>query len=201
MHGDKMDFNQFADQYIDRLKTALDRFDGKAFGEMVQRLLDTYSRGAQIFVMGNGGSGSTASHLACDINKGCCIDLDKKFKMICLNDNLPTLLALANDLSYEAVFEEQLKNFFNPGDLVIGISGSGNSENVLRAIGFAARNGGQTIGWSGFGGGRLAGMVDLPFVVASNDMQQVEDAHMVVAHMIMQSVHAALHQGAATVTC
>jgi D-sedoheptulose 7-phosphate isomerase len=201
IRGEEMDFDKFADQYIDRLKKVMDQFDGKAFAKMVRQLLDTYSRGAQIFVMGNGGSGSTASHLACDINKGCCIDLEKKFKMICLNDNLPTLLALANDLSYEAVFEEQLKNFFNPGDLVIGISGSGNSENVLRAIGFAGRNGGRTIGWSGFGGGRLAGMVDLPFVVESDDMQQVEDAHMVVAHMIMQSVYAALHQGATTVAC
>jgi D-sedoheptulose 7-phosphate isomerase len=196
-----MDFDQFAGQYINRLKTVMEHFDLKAFGKMVRALLDTYSREAQIFVMGNGGSGSTASHLACDINKGCCIDLEKKFKMICLNDNVPTMLALANDLSYDVVFEEQLKNFFNPGDLVIGISGSGNSENVLRAIGFAAQNGGRTIGWSGFGGGRLAGMVDLPFVVDSHDMQQVEDAHMVVAHMIMQSVFAALHREDATLTC
>ncbi|MEJ2158536.1 MAG: SIS domain-containing protein, partial [Desulfobacteraceae bacterium] len=144
-----MDYNQFADQYIDRLKKVMDNFDLNAFDKMVRLLLDAYSRGAQIFVMGNGGSGSTASHLACDINKGCCIDLEKKFKMICLNDNVPTMLALANDLSYESVFEEQLKNFFNPADLVIGISGSGNSENVLRAIRYAAQNGGRTIGWSG----------------------------------------------------
>ena len=196
-----MDFNQFAHQYLNRLKTVMDNFDLNAFGKMVHTLLDAYSRQAHIFVMGNGGSGSTASHLTCDINKGCCIDLEKKFKMICLNDNIPTMLAFANDLSYDAVFEEQLKNFFNPGDLVIGISGSGNSENVLRAIGFASKNGGKTIGWSGFGGGRLAGMVDLAFVVDSHDMQQVEDAHMVVAHMIMQSVYAALHQEASTITC
>ena len=196
-----MDINQFADQYLDRLKNVLDKFDLKVFGEMVGTILDSYSRGAQIFVMGNGGSGSTASHLACDINKGCCIDLEKKFKMICLNDNIPTMLALANDLSYNSVFEEQLKNFFNPDDLVIGISGSGNSDNVLRAIGYASANGGRTIGWSGFGGGRLAGIVDLAFVVDSDDMQQVEDVHMVVAHMIMQSVHSALHQDTATLTC
>jgi D-sedoheptulose 7-phosphate isomerase len=161
---------------------------------MVRIIMDAYSRGAHIFVMGNGGSGSTASHLACDINKGCCIDLDKKFKMLCLNDNVPTMLALANDMSYEAVFEEQLKNFFNPGDLTIGISGSGNSENVLRAIRYAAAHDGRTIGWSGFGGGELAKIAQLAFVVDSDDMQQVEDAHMVVAHMIMQSVHTALHQ-------
>lgn len=193
-----MDFDQFADKYLERLKKVMDDFDLKAFDQMVRAILDAYAREARIFVMGNGGSGSTASHLACDINKGCCIDLDKKFKMLCLNDNVPTMLALANDLSYEAVFEEQLKNFFKPDDLVIGISGSGNSENVLRAINYAGANGGKTIGWSGFDGGKLAKIVDLAFVVKSHDMQQVEDAHMVVAHMIMQSTHASLHPSSDT---
>jgi D-sedoheptulose 7-phosphate isomerase len=190
-----MEFSNFAARYIDRLKKVLDQFDSSTFAALVDAVLEAYSRGAQIFIMGNGGSGSTASHLACDINKGCCIDLEKKFKMICLNDNMPTMLALANDLSYKAVFEEQLKNFFNPDDLVIGISGSGNSENVLRAVGYAAAHGGKTAGWSGFGGGRLAAMVDLAFVVQSHDMQQVEDTHMVLAHMLMQAVHQALHPG------
>ena len=196
-----MENSKFAEQYIGRLKEVLDAFDGNAFAAMVDAVLDAYSRGAHIFIMGNGGSGSTASHLACDINKGCCIDLEKKFKMICLNDNMPTMLALANDLSYESVFEEQLKNFFNPGDLVVGISGSGNSENVLRAVGYAAAHGGKTAGWSGFGGGRLAAMVDLAFVVQSHDMQQVEDAHMVLAHMLMQAVHGVLHPDASGQAC
>ena len=196
-----MNFNPFAEKYITRLKDVLDAFDYDTFDRMVAAILDAYARQAQIFVMGNGGSGATASHLACDINKGCCIDLEKKFKMICLNDNIPTMLALANDISYEAVFEEQLKNFFNPGDLVLGISGSGNSQNVLRAIAHAAAHGGQTMGWSGFGGGRLAGITDLAFVVQSHDMQQVEDVHIVVAHMLMQVVYAALHPGKTAKPC
>ena len=190
-----MDFNRFALGYIDRLKKVIDTFDLKTLDEMVQAILDAYHRKANIFIMGNGGSGSTASHLACDINKGCCSDLDCKFRMICLNDNIPTMLALANDISYEAVFVEQLKNFFCQGDLVLGISGSGNSENVLKAIRYAAAHGGRTMGWSGFGGGKLSGLVDLAFIVESHDMQQVEDAHMVMAHMVMQSVYAALHDG------
>jgi D-sedoheptulose 7-phosphate isomerase len=190
-----MDFNRFAVGYIDRLKKVIDVFDLNTLDHMVKAILDAFDRQANIFVMGNGGSGSTASHLACDINKGCCIDLDRKFRMICLNDNVPTMLALANDISYEAVFVEQLKNFFHQGDLVLGISGSGNSENVLQAIDYAAAHGGRTMGWSGFGGGKIAGRVDLAFVVQSHDMQQVEDAHMVVAHMVMQSVYAALHDG------
>ena len=196
-----MEFSSFAVRYLDRLKSVLDAFDSNAFAAITDAVLEAYTRDAHIFTMGNGGSGSTASHLACDINKGCCIDLEKKFKMICLNDNMPTMLALANDLSYAAVFEEQLKNFFNPGDLVIGISGSGNSENVLRAVGYAAAHGGKTAGWSGFGGGRLAEMVDLAFVVQSHDMQQVEDTHMVLAHMLMQAVHGALHTGQSGQAC
>jgi D-sedoheptulose 7-phosphate isomerase len=193
-----MKFEMFASQYIDRLKTVLDAINVDIFDHMVRAILNAYERQSRIFIMGNGGSGATASHMACDINKGCCIDLAKKFKMVCLNDNIPTMLALANDLSYDVVFEEQLKNQFTPGDLVLGISGSGNSENVLRAIKYASANGGQTMGWSGFGGGRLAQLVDLALVVDSHDMQQVEDTHLIVSHMVMQAVHAALHDETCT---
>ncbi len=136
--------------------------------------------------MGNGGSGTTASHFVCDINKGTCLELEKKFKVICLNDNMPTVLAYANDLSYERIFVEQLKNFLQPGDVVIGISGSGNSENIILAISYAREAGAKTIGLSGFDGGRLAQIVDIPFVAAINDMQKVEDVHMIVVHMLMQ---------------
>jgi D-sedoheptulose 7-phosphate isomerase len=196
-----MNVNSFAKDYLTRLKSVLDSFDLSTYERIVDAFLQAYNDNAHIFVMGNGGSGATASHLACDINKGCCIDLSKKFKMLCLNDNMPTMLALANDLSYQAVFEEQLKNFFLPGDLVIGISGSGNSENVLNAIRFAADNDGRTMGWCGFDGGKLAGAADLAFVVNSHDMQQVEDAHVILAHMLMQTVHRKLHPETASCTC
>jgi D-sedoheptulose 7-phosphate isomerase len=104
-----------------------------------------------------------------------------------------SLLALANDVSYEAVFVEQLKNFFEPGDLVMGISGSGNSENVLQAIRYARENSGRTIGLSGFSGGKLADLVDVSLVARVDDMQKVEDMHMIVVHMIMQAVYKSLH--------
>jgi D-sedoheptulose 7-phosphate isomerase len=188
-----MDTIRFAGQYLERLKRVIDAFDMAGFAHIAAEFLSAYDRQAHIFVMGNGGSGATASHLACDINKGCCLDLDRKFKMICLNDNMPTMLALANDISYEAVFVEQLKNFFQPGDLVIGISGSGNSKNVLRAIEYAGSHGGRTMGWCGFGGGQLAHMVESAFIVSSNDMQHVEDAHVILAHMLMQTVFTTLH--------
>ena len=143
-----------------------------------------------------GGSAATASHFAADINKGCCMDLDKKFKMICVHDNVPTLMAWANDVAYDAAFVEQMKNFFEPGDLVIGFSGSGNSENVLSALRYAKQNGGHTIGLSGFSGGNLAKVADLSFVTEIDDMQKVEDVHLIIVHMIMQAVQGALHESA-----
>ena len=188
-----MDLKHFANTYLDELRELLEGFDTEAFEKIVNQILSAYADENRIFVMGNGGSAATASHLACDINKGCCFDLDKKFKMICLNDNLPTLMALANDVSYDVVFVEQLKNFFKPQDLVIGISGSGNSENVLQAIRYAKDNGGQTIGMSGYAGGKLAQLVDIAFIARCDDMQKIEDAHVIVAHMLMQAIYRSLH--------
>lgn len=181
-----------AKQYLTELKEVLDDFNLEQFEKIVKLILNAYEDEKQIFTMGNGGSASTASHFTCDLNKGCCTNLEKKIKMICLNDNTPTLLAFANDVSYDVVFVEQLKNFFNPGDLVIGISGSGNSENVIKAIHHTKQNNGQTIGFSGFSGGKLAQMVDVPFVAKVDDMQKVEDIHMILVHMIMQAIYSAL---------
>ena len=181
-----------AKQYLSELKEVLDDFNLEQFKKIVNLILNAYENEKQIFTMGNGGSASTASHFACDLNKGCCTNLEKKIKMICLNDNTPTLLAFANDVSYDVVFVEQLKNFFNPGDLVIGISGSGNSENVIKAIHHTKQNNGQTIGFSGFSGGKLAQMVDVPFVAKVDDIQKVEDIHMILVHMIMQAIYSAL---------
>jgi D-sedoheptulose 7-phosphate isomerase len=185
----------FSIDYLRELKDVLDAFPHDRFQNIVEALLSTYNKGGQIFIMGNGGSGSTASHFVCDINKGSCSGLERKFKVMCLNDNMPSVLAYANDLSYDKIFVEQLKNFLNPGDLVIGISGSGNSENVLQAISYAKEKGARTIGLSGFDGGKLAGRVDIPFVVNVNDMQKVEDVHMIVVHMMMQHLCNALSSG------
>ena len=111
--------------YLEKLKRVMDAFDLPRFDDLIDELIRAYEQEKTIFVMGNGGSGSIASHFACDINKGCCMDLVKRFKMICLNDNLPTMLAYANDVSYTVVFEEQLKNLFRPGDLVTRLAPTG----------------------------------------------------------------------------
>lgn len=178
--------HKFSLDYLEQLKKLLDVFPHERFEEIVNALISAYENEKHVFIMGNGGSGSTASHFACDINKGSCFDLEKKFKVICLNDNVPTMLAYANDLSYSKVFVEQLKNFLQSGDVVIGISGSGNSENILNAVSYARGKGARTIGLTGFDGGKLAQIVDIPLVATVDDMQKVEDVHMIVVHMLMQ---------------
>ena len=183
----------FSESYLSELKDLLNIFPHGQLERVVECLLGAYENGRSIFVMGNGGSGATASHFACDINKGTCLALEKKFKVICLNDNIPTMLALSNDLSYEDIFVEQMKNFFQPGDVVIGISGSGNSKNVLKAIRYSSENGGVTIGLCGYQGGELGRMADIPLVVQSNDMQKIEDVHMIIVHMLMQALFKALN--------
>jgi D-sedoheptulose 7-phosphate isomerase len=179
--------------YLNELKDLLDVFPHDRFETIAQALLEAYDQEKQIFVMGNGGSGTTASHFVCDINKGSCLKHEKKFKVICLNDNVPTIMAYANDLSYDDIFVEQLKNFMNEGDIVIGISGSGNSENVILAVSYAKDRGARTIGLTGFDGGKLAKVVDIPLIAAINDMQKVEDLHMIIVHMLMQYLCSALN--------
>ena len=176
----------FCYKYIEKIKGILDAFPNDNFERLIETFLKAYTDGKHIFVMGNGGSASTASHLACDINKNVCTGCEKRFKVLCLNDNFATMLAYANDVSYADIFVEQLKNFFVEGDVVVGISGSGNSLNVIKAIDYAKTHGGNTIGLCGYSGGRLYHLVDIPILVPVNDMQKVEDIHMIVVHMTMQ---------------
>lgn len=188
-----MELTQFSKKYAADLQQLLDVFDHAAFKKIVEEILTAYKNNRRIFTMGNGGSHATASHLVCDLNKGCCLDLDQKFKVICLSDNVSSMMAISNDIAYEDVFVEPLKNFFEPGDVVLGISGSGNSPNVLKAIDWANQHNGKTIGLSGYDGGKLADMAAISLVIRIHDMQKVEDLHMIVTHMLMQAVYHSLH--------
>lgn len=179
--------------YFRDLKNTLDKIDLNTFKKINELLFNALENRRQIFTMGNGGSGATAAHLVCDLNKGVSFGQRKKFKAICLNDNLPTLLAYANDVSYSDIFCEQLKNFMLEEDIVIGFSGSGNSENVLKAIEYANKNGGITIGFSGFDGGRLSKITKFSLVVPINDMQKCEDIHLILCHLIMQNMNKLLN--------
>lgn len=182
-----MDSLRKVNSYLDRLKSAIDRLDRKEISIFVRLLEDTREQEHSIFIFGNGGSGSTASHFACDINKGCSMSGQKRFRVICLTDNIPTMLAYANDLSYEDIFAEQLKNFLRSGDLVIGISGSGNSKNVIKAIEYANLNDNTTVGITGYDGGKLRKIAKHSVNANVDDMQISEDIHMILAHLAMKT--------------
>ena len=183
-----MNFLDDIEDYFSMLKGAIEAVDRESINTVINLLQKAYQEERQVFIMGNGGSASTASHFACDFNKGLSYGKRKRFKVISLNDNLPILLAYANDVSYENVFVEQLKNFFNPKDCVIGISGSGNSRNVIKAIEYANQNGGITIGFCGYSGGKLKEAAQFCVHVPINDMQISEDLHMIMTHLIMHVI-------------
>jgi D-sedoheptulose 7-phosphate isomerase len=163
------------DTYFNSLTDTLDRVSREQIMKVIQLISECKGN---IFVFGNGGSASTASHFCQDMSK----QLDYKF--ICLNDNVPCLTAYANDIGYASVFKLQLSKLVEPGDLVIGISCSGNSENVISAIIYAKHFGYLTIGLTGFNGGELEKHVDHSIHVPSNDMQVCEDIHSIITHVI-----------------
>lgn len=183
---------KWIETYLSELKSVLDSLSRDDIRRIAEALLDAYERDAQIFVVGNGGSASTASHWACDLGKGTVVEGKRRLRLISLTDNVAVMTAWSNDVSYADVFAEQLKNLVNPKDVVVGISASGNSENVLRAIRYAREVGATTIGLSGFGGGKLAGLVDISLVVDSYDYGQVEDAHLIVDHVLRLCIHETL---------
>jgi D-sedoheptulose 7-phosphate isomerase len=175
--------------YFDKLKKVIDSIAIDEVNRLMNLLVDALQEERQIFIMGNGGSAATASHFVCDFNKGLSWNKQKRFKLICLNDNVPTMMAYANDTSYEDVFVEPLKNYFRKGDLIIGISGSGNSKNVLNAITWGNANGGITIGLTGYNGGKLKETAMHGIHINVDDMQITEDLHMALDHCMMKILY------------
>ncbi len=173
--------------YLQNLQTALENIEQEEILTVVNLLRQARQDGRQVFIFGNGGSASTASHFACDINKSVSpSNGDNRFKVICLNDNIPIMLAYSNDIGYEVVFSEQLKNLIQNGDIVIGISGSGNSKNIILAMETAKLHNATTVGITGFDGGKLKKMVDYSFNANTNDMQLSEDIHMIWVHLMVK---------------
>jgi len=181
--------NRIAD-YFDRLKKAIDHVSIPDINGLFMVLKEAYEKDRTVFIMGNGGSGATSAHLSCDYNKCVCQNARKKLKVISLADNIPIILAIANDSSYDRIFVEQLKNHLKPGDVVIGISGSGNSKNVIEAVNYANDAGGVTVGLCGYDGGQLKKRCRHSVHANVNDMQIVEDIHLVIGHILMQVMDA-----------
>ena len=170
--------------YISDLQGVLERLSLTDIRQSIDLVMETYQADRQIFVIGNGGSASTASHIATDLGKGTSTPGMRRFRVISLTDNVAMMTAWSNDVCYADVFVEQLKNLVNPGDLVIAISASGNSENIIRAIRHAKTVGCKTIGWTGFGGGKLREMADVSVVADSHDYGPVEDVHLILNHIL-----------------
>lgn len=175
--------NQYRN-YVTDLQQTLGLLPWELIGEMVEQLQQARLSSKQIFIIGNGGSAATASHFACDLGKNITVPHLPRVRVQSLTDNMAFFSACANDYGYESVFAEQLANLIQPGDLVIAISTSGNSHNILTAVELAQRHDAFTIGWSGYKGGTLAHLVDLSIVVPNDCVEQIEDAHMVLAHMV-----------------
>lgn len=174
----------FASDYKQELVAALDTVDLDRVEDLIEVFRKARAEDRQIFVFGNGGSAATANHFACDMVKGASYGRDKRFRIMALSEQVATMTAYSNDVGYESVFVEPLKNFARPGDIAMAISGSGNSENVIRAIEYANSIGCYTVGLSGMSGGRLRPSVDLSVHVPANHMGRVEDAHFFVCHMV-----------------
>ena len=179
-----------AQEYFDRIKRSLDGISEKQIQRIVQILLDTRKRNRRVFLFGNGGSAATASHFACDLGKGTIQEGVPRFKVVALTDSLPLITAWANDAAYEDIFAEQLANLVEEGDVVIGISGSGNSENVVQALRLANRLSATTIAFTGFDGGRVKGIARECVIVSCDCMEQIEDIHLILCHTIASYIRA-----------
>lgn len=186
------DFTPDIQAYRQREIDVLNALDLATISEAMNVIADAFHRDANIYICGNGGSAATASHYANDFNKGISEKVGKKFRMHCLCDNFATVMAIANDISYDEVFRFQLDGILLPSDLVIGISGSGNSKNVLNAVEYAKSIGALTIGMTGYNGGKLKQMADYHMDVNVDDMQITEDVHMFFDHMMYRVLGDAL---------
>ena len=183
---------EFIRGYLAELDATLRALPHGQVADIIDAIRDARDRDAQIFVVGNGGSAATASHFAVDLGKGASLGAERRFRVLSLTDNVPWITALGNDLSYEDVFVEQLKNHARAGDLLLAFSGSGNSENVLRAVRYANSIGCRTIGLAGFAGGRLREEAQECLVVKADHMGRIEDGHFVIQHLVVYYFMSAL---------
>jgi D-sedoheptulose 7-phosphate isomerase len=181
-------YDGVADQYLSKLIQLLTVQDRAEIDTAVGLIAKAWQEGRQIIALGNGGSALTALHLITDWSKGISMSTGRPFKGRTLLENMGLITAYGNDTAYTEIFIEQLKVVLNPSDLVLAISGSGNSKNVLKAVSYANENGAQTLGLCGYGGGQLKGLCHHVVWANVNDMQLAEDLHAIFGHIVMQSL-------------
>lgn len=180
-----IDIQQEIIEFLEKERTVVNELDTAEIEKAFIFLLGAIRKGKNIYCFGNGGSASTASHFANDFNKIINSKLEKKFNFVCLNDNIPTLMAVANDIGYEEIFRFQLQGHVNSGDVIIAISGSGNSENVINGVLYALENGATVIGLTGFDGGKLKMLSHINLWVPINNMLITEDIHLMFNHLLV----------------
>lgn len=179
---------EFVKAYIEQLKKEIDTINPEDVKEVVDILFEAWKNDKQVFILGNGGSAATSSHFACDIAKGTLQrvydDTEKRFRVMSLTDNVAIMTAFGNDLSYDDIFSQQLNHYVKEGDVVIALSGSGNSKNVIKAIELAKKFKAKTIAFLGFDGGKVKNMADHVVHVKSNHYGRVEDCHDMLHHLV-----------------
>lgn len=180
-----MDFSKQIKDYLEMEINILKELDQNEINKAMNLLEETRKKGSNVYVFGNGGSAATASHMENDFNKGVSEKLKKKYRFQCINANIATIMAIANDYGYDLVFEQQLENKLRVDDVIVAISGSGNSENVLKAVEYAKKQGCKVIGMTGYSGGRLKELSDISLHVPLDNMQITEDIHIMFNHMMM----------------
>lgn len=190
--GNMIDFKKAITEYIELEISTLKATDVDSINQAMNMLYEAYNNLNTVYVFGNGGSSATASHFQNDFNKGISEHVDKKFNFLCLNDNVPTVMAIANDIGFEEVFHFQLVGHIKPGDICVAISGSGNSKNVIKAVEYAKSCGNKIISLTGFSGGRLKELSDVSINIPINSMQITEDLHMMIDHLMMSVFYKSL---------
>ena len=180
-----MDFKNEISNYLKDEIEIISNLDVSAINDAMNLLEETRNNGTTVYLIGNGGSAATASHMQNDFNKGISEGLEKKYNFCCLCDNFATIMAIANDDCYENVFYNQLHNRLKPGDVLLAISGSGNSKNVIKAVEYAKSKGNKVIGFTGYDGGKLKSLSDISLHIPLNNMQIAEDVHTIFNHTMM----------------
>jgi D-sedoheptulose 7-phosphate isomerase len=183
---------EFVVAYVTQLKSAIDQIPLERVEAIGNVLYRAYRLNKQVFIVGNGGSAATSSHMACDLGKNTISPNRQRFRVLSLNDNVPLMSALANDLGYEYVFSEQLKNLIHPGDVLVSITGSGNSPNIVRAMEYARERAATNIAFLGFDGGRALQLADEYVLVPVRHYGVVEDVHLVLDHIFTEFFRARL---------
>jgi len=180
--------------YLAELETAVQNISRDRIRSAVDLLFQAWEARRTVFIIGNGGSAATASHMMNDLNKGTVVSGMARFRSIALTDNVPLMTAVGNDVDYAEVFVEPLRSFLEPADVLVAISTSGNSPNIVRAVKYAQDHGAKVIGFCGEPGGRLAAMADVTVSIPASRIGQQEDGHMILDHVISAALRERIEQ-------